>query len=170
MAGKLVEQDLHPHGHPQQPLGDQLGCRRSGEGSRAERTGARPLITSPPDAAAIGADLDLDLLGILGVAGGERHPTPGTTALVLGQLAEVLDDWQVTVVPPLRPGPLRSLAATGGLGEAGSSSPSRPLERSRDEACSLFGPKSWSWSLRLSPRSCATSCSNSAIRCLAVAC
>ena len=74
------------------------------------------MVTSPPDATAIGADLDLDLLGILGVAGREWRPTAGAAALVLGQLAEFLDDRQVTVVPPLRPGPIGSLAAPGGLG------------------------------------------------------
>ena len=101
VAGELVEQDLHPHRDAQQSLGDQLGRRRSGEGSRAVRAGACPLITSPSDASAIRSDLDLDLFGILGVAGRERRPTPRANALLLGQLAEFLDDGQVAVVPPL---------------------------------------------------------------------
>jgi hypothetical protein len=73
------------------------------------------LIASPADATARGADLDLDLLGILGVAGRERRPTLGTATLRFRQLTEILDDRQVTVVPPLWPRPILALAASGGL-------------------------------------------------------
>jgi hypothetical protein len=40
----------------------------------------------------MGLEIDLDLFGILGIAGRERRPAVGTDAPVLGQLAEVLDD------------------------------------------------------------------------------
>ena len=116
VAGELVEQDLHPHGDAQQSLGDQLGSRRSGDGSRAVRAGACPLVTSPPDPAAIRADLDLDLFGILGVAGRQRRAAPRANALLFGQLAEFLDDRQVAVVPPCRTGPILPLAPLGRRG------------------------------------------------------
>ena len=111
VAGELVEQDLHPHRHAQQSLGDQLGGRRSGERSRTVRAGARPLVTSPPDQSAIGPDLDLDLFGILGVTGGQGRTALGANTLVFGQLAGILDDGQVAVVPPWRTGPILPLAS-----------------------------------------------------------
>ena len=55
-------------------------------------------------------EIDFDLFGILGVARRERRPALGANALVLGQLAEILDDWQVAVVPPSRAGPILPLA------------------------------------------------------------
>src|SRR5208337_4296007 len=118
VAEELVDQDLHQHRRPQQSLGNQLGRRRSGIGSRTVFTGTSPLITSPSDPAPIHQEIDLDLFGILGTARRERCPTLGANALVLGQLAEILDDWQVAVVPPSRAGPillLAPLARRGGI-------------------------------------------------------
>ena len=115
---ELVEQDLHPHRHPQQPLGDQLGRRGGGDGSRTVRAGACPLVTSPSDQPAIGSDLDLDLFGILGVAGHKRRAALRANTLLLGQLAEILDDGQVTVVPPRRTGPILPLTPLGRRGRS----------------------------------------------------
>jgi hypothetical protein len=100
VAEELVDQDLNPHRGPQQTLGNQLGYRWNGEGPRTVFTGAGPLITSPPNPPPIGPEIDLDLFGILGVAGRQRRPAPGANALVLGQFAEILDDWEMTIVPP----------------------------------------------------------------------
>jgi hypothetical protein len=116
VAGELVEQDLHPHGGAQQSLGDQLGGRRGGDGPRRVRADACPLVTSPPEASAIRADLDLDLFGILGVAGRQRRAALGANAPLFGQFAEFLDDGQVAVVPPCRTGPIRPLAPLGRRG------------------------------------------------------
>ena len=54
--------------------------------------------------------VDLDLFGILGVTGGEGRTALGASALIFGQLAGVIDDWQVAVVPPWRTGPILPLA------------------------------------------------------------
>src|SRR5690606_34620642 len=51
--------------------------------------------------------------GILGVAGREPGPASVADALVLGRLAKVLDDRQVSVTAPLRTGPIRPLTAPG---------------------------------------------------------
>ena len=110
MAGELVEQNLHPHRHTQHTFGDQLRRRGRGDRSRTVRAGARPLITSPSDASAIGSNLDLDLFGILGVAGRERRAALRAHTLVFGQLAEILDHGQVAVVSPFRTGPILLLA------------------------------------------------------------
>ena len=65
---------------------------------------------------AIGADLDLDLLGILGVAGHQRQAALRANLLFFGQLAEFLDDGQVAVVAPCRPGPILPLTPLGRRG------------------------------------------------------
>ncbi len=63
-----------------------------------------------------GSDLDLDLFGILGVAGHERRAALRANALRFGQLAEFLDHGQVAVVPPCRTGPILPLAPLGRRG------------------------------------------------------
>src|SRR5258706_9400154 len=110
MADELVEQDLDPNGHAQQALGDQLGRGWGGDGSRAIGAATGPLVTSPPEASAIRSDLDLDLFRILGVAGRQRRAAAGANPLLHGQLANVLDDGQVAVVPPDRAGPIPPLS------------------------------------------------------------
>ena len=42
------------------------------------------MVASPSDQPAIGPDLDLDLLGILGVAGRGRRAAPRASPLILG--------------------------------------------------------------------------------------
>ena len=131
-------QDLHQHGHPQQPLGDQLGHRRSGDGSRADRAGPCPLVTSPPEATAIGRDLDLDLFGIPVSLGENGAPQPGSSAGA-----------RATRGFPRRPasdgsrrfGPGRSVRwprRAGSVGAGSSSSPSRQLERSQTKPFRSF--------------------------------
>ena len=118
MAGELVEQNLHPHRHTQHALGNQLRRRRRGDGSRTVRAGAGPLVASSTDPSAIGLDLDLDLFGILGVAGRDRRAALRAHTLVFGQLVEFLDHGQMAVVTPLRTGsifPLATLAWRGGV-------------------------------------------------------
>ena len=115
---ELVEQDLHPHRHPQHTLGDQLGRRGGGDGSRTVRAAACSLVTTSSDDPAIGLDVDLDLFGILGVAGRERRAALRANALIFGQLAGFLDDGQVAVVEACRTGPILPLAP---LGRGGSS-------------------------------------------------
>src|SRR4029077_12797996 len=71
-----------------------------------------------PDASAIRPHLDLDLFGILGVTGGEGRTALGAPALVIRQLAGVVDDWQVAIVPPWRTRatlPLAPLERHGGV-------------------------------------------------------
>ena len=103
---------------PNTPLGISLGAGGAVNGSRTVRAGARPLVTSSPDPSAIRPNFDLDLFGILGVAGREGRTALRAHTLVFGQLAEIFDDGQVAVVPPLRTGPilpLASLARRGGV-------------------------------------------------------
>ena len=113
VAGELVEEDFDPDRHARRPLGDQLGRGRSGDGPRAARAVARPSITPSPDAATIGADVDLDLLGVFRVAGRQLGPALRAGPLVVGQLAKDLNDRQVCVIPSLRAGPVGSLATLG---------------------------------------------------------
>jgi hypothetical protein len=60
--------------------------------------------------------VDLDLFGILGVTERESRTALGASALVFRQLAGVIDDWQVAVVPPWRTGPILPLAPLARLG------------------------------------------------------
>ena len=55
-------------------------------------------------------------MGILGAAGRERLAAPGANTLVFGQLAEILDHRQVTVVPARGTGPVLPLAPLGRRG------------------------------------------------------
>jgi hypothetical protein len=63
-----------------------------------------------PNPPPIHPEIDLDLFRILGIARREPRLALGANALVLGQLAEILDNWQVAVVPPSRAGPILPLA------------------------------------------------------------
>src|SRR4051794_5272258 len=94
-------------------LGDQFGRRGSRDRSRTVRAGAGSLVTAPSDQPAIGSDLDLDLFRILGVAGHKRRAALRATPLLLRPLAEILDDRQVTVVPPSRTGSILPLTPLG---------------------------------------------------------
>jgi hypothetical protein len=118
VADELVEQDLHPHRHPQQSLGDQFGRGGRGDGSRAVGAGAGPLVASPSDQSAVGPDLDLDLFGILGVAGRESRAALRAYALLFGRLAEFLDHGQVAVVAPCGTGSIRPLTPLGRHGRS----------------------------------------------------
>ena len=62
--------------------------------------------------------LDLDLLGILGVASHQRSATVAAKTLVVGQLAEFLEDRQMGMIPSLRTGVVASLTALGRLGRS----------------------------------------------------
>ena len=129
VAEELVQEDLHPDRHAQPSLGDQLGGRAAATVVRgAVGAGARSLITPPSDAAAIGSDLDLDLFGILGVAGDHRRAAARAEASAFGQLADLLDDGQMAV--SRRGGPGRSFRwpRLRGAAEGG---PSRPRLRGR---------------------------------------
>jgi hypothetical protein len=77
------------------------------------------LISSPPDATAVGADLDLDLFGILVAAGDPCLAAMGADSLVLGQFEDFLHDGKMTVVPPRRAGPIGALASFPGDGGGG---------------------------------------------------
>jgi hypothetical protein len=61
-------------------------------------------------------DLDLDLFGILSVAGRKRRAALGTNALVLGQFVGFLNHGQVAVVAPCRARPILTLASLGQRG------------------------------------------------------
>src|SRR6516162_6800222 len=108
---KKKNQDLHPHRDAQQSLGNELGGGRSGERSGTVGAGARAAVASSPDQASIRPHLDLDLFGILRVTGGQKRTAAGANSLVLGQLAEFLNDRQMAVITPWRARSILPLAS-----------------------------------------------------------
>jgi hypothetical protein len=116
VAGKLVKKDVHPHRDAQQSLGNELRSWRGSERSGTVRAGARPAVASSPDQPTIRPHLDLDLFGILGVAGGQSCTALRANTLILGQLEEILDDRQMAVIPSCWTRPILPLASLGRCG------------------------------------------------------
>src|SRR6516225_7212706 len=101
MVEILGQQNLHPHGGAQQALGNQLGRGRR-RGRLASGTGARLAIPPPPQHAAMGLHVDLDLLGIFGVGHlPQRLAAAGASAFLLGKLDHFLFGRQMAEVAPL---------------------------------------------------------------------
>ena len=98
LAGKLVEEDFHPHRHAQTSLGNQLGCLRCRPRSLS---GARagPLISTPLRPPTIEDGFDLDLFGILGPTSYQRQAAVRTAALRFRQFTDRLANRKVAIVP-----------------------------------------------------------------------
>jgi hypothetical protein len=92
MAGVLVQQDLQPHRGAQPTLGDQLGRPRR-RACLAAGAAAGGLIAAAAEHTAVGLDLDLDLLGVFGVAAlPPGLATARTNPLGFGKLDKFLAD------------------------------------------------------------------------------
>ncbi len=153
MAGVLVQQDLQPHRRAQETLGDQLGWRRR-RARLAARAGAGRLIAAAANHAAVGLDLDLNLLGVLAVAplapgarhSGDKPVRPWGVRTSCSRVGRWLKS--------RRCGPFRGRGAGFALGSPSSSSsrPSRWLERSLRDCFSDFWPKSWALRRATSPQ------------------
>src|SRR5205807_3913912 len=92
----------HPHRGAQPTLGDQLGGPRR-RVRPAAGAAAGGLIAPTAEHPAVSLDLDLDLLGVFGVAA--RSPgltTVGTDPLGFGKFDAFLADGEVLEVTPLR--------------------------------------------------------------------
>src|SRR5450755_1891033 len=110
MAGKFVEEDLHPQRHAETALGQQLCWLGRCEGPLPWAL-AGPLIATPMRHAAINMNFDLDLLGVFHPRCNQRQAAVRAGAFGSRQFRRFFTNRQVTVVPALGAGPVTLLAA-----------------------------------------------------------
>src|SRR5579862_8201516 len=97
VGGVLVQQHLHPNGDSQDAVGDQPGRRRCHDPVGVAATATGGAVAASADDAAVGADLDLDQGGGMGLtaARGVGQAAGGAAALVGGELGDLVGGREV---------------------------------------------------------------------------